>query len=141
MVSRPKRKFTTLREEDALLEAFYNELGKGAESFLGNRFIDEDNMDDDYELESGSDKNKAENESGVTEVEQEIEQIEEEDIDMENIVKEKTSNESKNSATIQQIQEFNTREDVLNVNNYDNAPPQAEHSFDYTDSKKKVKME
>ena len=141
MVSRPKRKFTTLREEDALLEAFYNELGKGAESFLGNRFIDEDNMDDDYELESGSDKNKAENESGVTEVGQEIEQIEEEDIDMENIAKEKTSNESKNSATIQQIQEFNTRDDVLNVNNYDNAPPQAEHSFDYTDSKKKVKME
>ena len=141
MVSRPKRKFTTLREEDALLEAFYNKLGKGAESFLGNRFIDEDNMDDDYELESGSNKNKAENESGVTEVEQKIEQIEEEDIDMENIVKEKTSNESKNSATIQQIQEFNTRDDVLNVNNYDNAPPQAEHSFDYTDSKKKVKME
>ena len=29
MGSRPKRKFTTLREQDALLEAFYNELDEG----------------------------------------------------------------------------------------------------------------
>ena len=36
MGSRPKRKFTTLREQDALLEAFYNEL-------------DEGEMDDDHE--------------------------------------------------------------------------------------------
>ena len=53
---------------------------------------------------------------------------------MENIVKEKTSNESKNSATIQWKQNFKTLDDVLNDNNYDNAPPQAEHSFEYTDS-------
>ena len=29
----------------------------------------------------------------------------------------------------------------LNDNNYDNAPPQAECSFEYTDSKKKVEMD
>ena len=39
-----------LREQDALLEAFYNE-------------IDEGEMDDDYELESGSDNIEAENEA------------------------------------------------------------------------------
>ena len=48
---------------------------------------------------------------------------------MENIVKEKTSNESENSATIQQKQKFKTLQDIPNDNNYDNAPPQAERSF------------
>ena len=55
-------------------------------------------------LESGSFNNEAENEADVTEVEEEIEQTEAEDVDMENIVKEKTSNESENSATIQRKQ-------------------------------------
>ena len=100
MASRPKRKFTALREQDALLEAFQNELNEGEESFLGNRFIDEDDIDDDYELESESENNEAGNQTDVTEVEQEIEQTEEEDVDMENIVKEKSSNETRNSATI-----------------------------------------
>ena len=36
---------------------------------------------------------------------------------MENIVKEKISNESENSATIQQKQKFKTLDDVLNDNN------------------------
>ena len=36
---------------------------------------------------------------------------------------------------------FETLDDVLNDNIYDNTPPQAECSFEYTDSKKKVKME
>ena len=70
----------------------------------------------------------------MIEVEQEIEQTGEEDVDMENIVKEKTSNESENSATIQRKQKFKTLHDFLNDNNYGNAPPQAEHSFEYTDS-------
>ena len=77
----------------------------------------------------------------MTKVEQVIEQIEEEHVDMENIVKEKTSNESKNSATIQRKQKVKTLADVPNDNNYDNAPPQDERSFEYTDFKKKVKLE
>ena len=141
MASRPKRKFTTSREQDALFEAFYNELDEGGESFLKNLFLDEDDIDDDYELESGSDNTEAENEADVTEVEPEIEQIEEEDVNMENIVKEKTSNESENSATIQRKQKFRTLDHVLNDNNYDNAPPHTERSFEYTDSNGKVKME
>ena len=124
--SRPKRKFTTLREQDALFEAFYKELDESEISFLENRFIDEGDIHKDYELETGSDNNEAENEADVIEVEQEIEQIEEEDVDMENIVKEKTSNETKNSATIQQKQKFKTLDDVLKNNYYNNTPSQAE---------------
>ena len=60
---------------------------------------------------------------------------------MGNIVKEKSSNESENSAPIQQKQKLKTLDDVLSDGNYDNASSQAEHSFEYTDSKKKVKME
>ena len=75
----------------------------------------------------------------MTKVEREVEQIEEKD--MKNIVKGKASNESKNSATIQWKQTFKILGDVLNDNNYDNAPPQAEYSFDYTDSKKKIEMD
>ena len=76
MVSRPKRKFTTLRKQDALLEAFYSELGEGEEYFLGNWIIDEDDIDD-------------ENEAAVTKVKQEIEEIKEEHVNIENTVKEK----------------------------------------------------
>ena len=44
MDSRPKRKFTPLLEQDALLEAFYDELDEGEGSFLENQFIDEGDM-------------------------------------------------------------------------------------------------
>ena len=99
MASRTKRKSTTLHEQDALLKAFYNEIDESEEYFLLNRFIDEDDIDHDYE--SGSDNNKAESEADVTKVEQEIERIEEEDVNMENIVKERKSNDFEKSATIQ----------------------------------------
>ena len=45
----------------------------------------------------------------MTKVEQVIKQIEEEDVDIGNIVKEKTSNESKNSATIQEKQKVKSQ--------------------------------
>ena len=87
--SRLKQKFTTLRKQDALSEAFYNELNEDVESFLGNWFIDEDDIAHDYELESQSDNNEAENEADVTQIEQETEEIIEGDVYMEYIVKEK----------------------------------------------------
>ena len=120
--SRLKRKFTTFREQDALLETFYSKLDKGEKSFLGNRFIDKDDVDDDYEVENGIDNSEAENQADVTEVEQEIEQTEDKDVDMDTIVKEKTSNESEISATVQRKQMFKSLDDILNDNNYDSAP-------------------
>ena len=45
MDSRPKRKYTSVREQDALLEAFYQDLDQEDEDFLGNRFIGEDGDD------------------------------------------------------------------------------------------------
>ena len=77
IASRPKRKFITLREQDVLLKAFYNKLDEVEKSFLGNWFIDEHDIDDYYELDSGRDNKEAENEADVTEVEKKIEQIEE----------------------------------------------------------------
>ena len=41
----------------------------------------------------------------------------------------------KNSVAIQQKQKFKTPDDILNDNNYYNAPSQTERSFEYTDSK------
>ena len=49
----------------------------------------------------------------MTDVEQEIEQTEGKDVNMKNIMKEKISNESKISATIQGKQKFKTLDDVL----------------------------
>ena len=69
MTSRPKQKLTTLPKQDALLETFYNELDESEESFVGNRPIDENDIDDDYELQSGSDNNDAEHDQDLTRVE------------------------------------------------------------------------
>ena len=93
--SRLKQKFTTLRKQDALSEAFYNELDEGVESFLGNWVIDEDDIAHDYELESQSDNNEAENEADVAKTEQETEEIKEGDVYMEYVVKEKQQMNSK----------------------------------------------
>ena len=49
--------------------------------FLGNPFINEDDKDDGYELESRKEKDEVENKADVIEVEQEIGQIEKEDVD------------------------------------------------------------
>ena len=67
----------------------------------------------------------------MTDAEQEIEQIEGKDVNMENIMKEKISNESKISTTIQGKQKFKTLDDVLIT----------EYSFEWIDFKKKAKME
>ena len=59
-----------MSEQDALLEELYNEIDEGEESFLGNWFIDENDIDDEYELESGSDNNETQKKADVTQVEQ-----------------------------------------------------------------------
>ena len=99
MASRPKRRFTSLCHQNTLLEAFQNKLDEGEEYFLGNRFIDEDDVADDYELESKSDNNESGNKADLMDVEQKIEHIEDEDVDMKNIVEENTPDQSENYAT------------------------------------------
>lgn len=42
MALRPKRKYTSVPEHDALLEAFYQNLDQEDEDFLKNRFIEGD---------------------------------------------------------------------------------------------------
>ena len=56
MAARPKRKYQTTSEQNALLEKFYRELDEVGELFLGNSFVGEENdTDTDYE----SDNNEA----------------------------------------------------------------------------------
>ena len=43
MAMRPKRKYQTTREQNALLEEFYRELDEEDQLFLGNRFVGEEN--------------------------------------------------------------------------------------------------
>ena len=55
MASRPKRKYTSVRElKHVLLEAFYKDLDQEDKDFLGNRFIGEIG-NDFYPDDSGSD--------------------------------------------------------------------------------------
>ena len=42
-----------------MLEAFYSKVDEGEEYFLEDQLINQDDIDDDYELESGSDNNEA----------------------------------------------------------------------------------
>ena len=43
MATRPKRKYQTTSEQNALLEEFYRELDEEDELLLGNRFVGEEN--------------------------------------------------------------------------------------------------
>ena len=79
--------------------------------------------------------------SDVTKVERQIEHIEEEEFDMENVMKEKKIKWIQKFCISSTEKRFKTLDDVLNNNNYDNAPLQAERNFEYTLSKKMVKME
>ena len=59
MASRPKRKYTSVREQDALLEAFYQNLDQEDEDFLEHRFIGEDENDfypKDIDSDGGNDE-------------------------------------------------------------------------------------
>ena len=69
MATTLKQMSTILHEQDTSLEAFYNKFDGSEESLLGNQFIDEDDIDDDYELESGNGNNEAEEKADVTEIE------------------------------------------------------------------------
>ena len=69
MATTLKQMSTILHEQDTSLEAFYNKFDGSEEYLLGNQFIDEDDIDDDYELESGNGNNEAEEKADVTEIE------------------------------------------------------------------------
>ena len=56
MTTRPKQKYQTTREQNALLEEFYREQDEEDKLFLGNRFVGEENNTD---TDSESDNNEA----------------------------------------------------------------------------------
>ena len=64
MALRPERKYASVREQDASLDAFYQDFDQDDEDFLGNRFIGEDK--DDFNPE-GSDSDGGNDEPAVVE--------------------------------------------------------------------------
>ena len=57
-----------------------------------------------------------------------------------NVDKENDNEHSKTSAEIPRKQKFKILDAVLDENNYEDAPPQGDFTFEYSDSKKSVKM-
>ena len=55
MASRPKRKYTSIREQEELLRQLYEDFDKDEEVFLGRRFIGNDDGDNDFVFSSASD--------------------------------------------------------------------------------------
>ena len=55
MASRPKRKYTSIHEQEELLQQSYEDFDKDEEVFLGCRFIDNDDSDNDFVFSSSSD--------------------------------------------------------------------------------------
>ena len=55
MASRPKGKYTSIREQEELLQQFYQNFDKDKEVFLDRRFIDNSDGDNDFVFSSSSD--------------------------------------------------------------------------------------
>lgn len=147
MASRPKRKYVSVREKDAMLEAFYNDLDEEDALFLGNRFVGEDDGDDnDYQASSESDNNEADAEADMTDPEPEIEvEPVAENVEMENAanaVNEEIVANAVNEETVDlpKKQRFKNLSEVLNENNYVDVPSQPNRTFKYSDAKKTVNM-
>ena len=123
MASRPKRKYTSVREQDGLLESFYQYLDQEDEDFLGNRCIGEDEGDfysEDSDSNGGNDEPAAVEESEEPEIDES-----EMTHDKENNTDKGNDNEhSKTSTEIPRKQKFKTLDAVLDENNYEDAPPQ-----------------
>ena len=109
MASRPKRKYTSILQQDALLETFYQDLDQEDEDFLGNRFTgdDEDNFyPEDSDSDGGNDEPAA---------------LEEPEIDESEMTNDKENNVDEGNDN----EHFKTSGDFI---------------FEYSDSKKTVKM-
>ena len=112
MASRPKRKFVSTRQQEDMLQAFYNDMGKEEELFLGHSFIAEEaNNDSDYEDSSGSDQD-----DNVVQVNDNLEEM------VENVGNDVENIEPMEPVELPRKQKFKNMEDVLDENNYVDLP-------------------
>ena len=132
MASRPKRKYTSMREQVELLRQFYEDFDKDEEVFLGRRFIDNDDGDNDFVFSSASDDSDNDEISNVTAVDapepEDEEEMEERDALLQDPIE------------LPKKQKFKNFDAVLNEDNYAALPPQENRKFLYSDVKKTVNI-
>ena len=130
MATRPKRKYQTTREQNALLEEFYRELDEEDQLFLGNRFVGEENdTDTDYESDNNEADIAAEDLEEEPTIDSDVEDLEVEPVE--------TVTEQGND-DLPTKQKFKNMTEVLNEVNYSDVPAQKKHTFHYSDAKKTV---
>ena len=132
MATRPKRKYQTTREQNALLEEFYRELDEEDQLFLGNRFVGEENdTDSDYE----SDNNEADIATEDLEEEPTIDSnVEDLEVEPLEAVTKQGNDE------LPTKQKFKNLTEVLNEAKYSDVPAQKKRTFHYSDPKKTVNI-
>ena len=132
MASRPKRKYTSIHEQEELLRQSYEDFDKDEEVFLGCRFIDNDDSDNDFVFSSSSDDSDNGEISNVTVVDapetEDEEEMEEYDKLLEDPIK------------LPKKQKFKNLDVALNEDNYATLPPQENREFLYSDAKKTVNI-
>ena len=121
MATRPKPKYQTTCEQNALLEEFYRELDEEDQLFLGNRFVgEEDDTDTDYESDTADIANNeadiaAEDLEEEPTIDSNVEDLEVEPVE---VVTEQGNDE------LPTKQKFKNLTEVLNEANYSDVPAQ-----------------
>lgn len=129
MASRPKRKFVSTRDQERLVQEFYDGLDEDEEYFLGNQFAGEGDVDNDFDS-SNNTENNSDNEivhdsnelvENIFEVDEQIRDEEEE-------------------VELPRKQKFKNLDEVLDESNYADAPVQPNLTFEYSDARKTVNI-
>ena len=132
MATRPKRKYQTTSEQNALLEEFYRELDEEVELFLSNRFVGEENdTDTDYESDNNETDIVAEDLEEEPTIDSHVEHLEDKPVEA---VTEQENDE------LPTKQKFKNLTEVLNEANYSDVPAQKKRTFHYSDAKKTVNI-
>ena len=132
MATRPKQKYQTTREQNALLEEFYRELDEEDQLFLGNRFVGEQNdTDTDYDSDNNEADIAAEDLEEEPTIDSNVEDLEVKPVEA---VIEQGNDE------LPTKQKFKNLTEVLNEANYSDVPAQKKRTFHYSDAKKTVNI-
>ena len=132
MATRPKRKYQTTSEQNALHEEFYRELDEEDELFLGNRFVGEVNdANTDYKSDNNEAYIVAEDLEEEPTIDSNVEDLEVEPVEA---VTEKGNDELPTKPRFKSLTE------VLKEANYSDVPAQTKCTFHYSDAKKTVNI-
>ena len=130
MASRPKRKYTSTCEQEELMRQYYEGFDKDEEIFLGRRFIDSDDGNNDLVFRSASDDSDNGEISNVTVVDAPESGDEEEMEEHDELIEDPIELPKK--------QKFKNLDTVLNEDNYAAFPPEENRKFLYSNAKKTV---